>query len=304
VGAVRPSLAPMTTLPPVDSLRCFLAVAEHLSFRRASSELALTPGAVSQRIRQLEGLVDAQLFERSSRRVQLTAAGRELLPRARQAIAAVRACVTLDDAAVRPIRASVGTRFELGLSWLVPAVLALRDERPHWTLDLVFGSGGEILERLEAGTVDCIITSAPTANERWVARVLHDETYALVAAPSRLAERGVHRAEDVSAHSLLDIDRSLPLARYAQSASPDLSFADVVCCGTGAAVHAMVRAGAGIAVLPEYMVRGDLEAGVLSRVLPDLPLLRDTFRLLYRADSSLADMFDGLAAWLAERPLS
>ena len=291
-------------LPPVDSLRCFIAVAEQLSFRRAASELALTPGAVSQRIRQLEEQMGAQLFDRSSRHVQLTSAGRELLPRAREAVEAVRACLELPEASARPARFSIGTRFELGVSWLVPAVLDLRQHRPHWTVDLVFGSGGEIVDRLEAGTVDAIVTSAPLANERWTARALHDETYALVGSAERLAAHPLDVPADGDAHPLLDIDRSLPLGRYAQSVSPALRFAEVRCCGTGAAVHAMVRAGAGVAVLPEYMVRDDLDRGVLVRLLPELTLLHDTFRLLYREGAPSSAVLDELAAWLGARPLS
>ncbi len=287
-------------LPPVESLRCFIAVAEHLSFRRAAAELGLTPGAVSQRIRQLESLVDAQLFDRSSRHVQLTAGGRQLLPRAQAALEAVRACLVADEAATRPVRFSLGTRFELGLSWLVPAVLQLDVLRPSWTVDLVFGSGGEILDRLEAGTVDAVVTSAPVASERWTARVLHEETYVLVASTTRPVET----AAEVAQHPLLDVDRSLPLARYAQSVSPELSFGEVRCCGTGAAVLQMVRAGAGLAVLPEYMVRADLEAGELQRLLPELDLLRDTFRLLHRVGSPLSPVFEDLAQILSQRPLT
>ena len=290
-------------LPPVESLRCFLAVAEHLSFRRAAAEVALTTGAVSQRIRQLEALVDAQLFDRSSRHVQLTWEGRELLPRARAALEAVRGCLLSDGATTRPLRFSVGTRFELGLSWLVPAVLALGEVRPHWTVDLVFGSGGEILERLDAGTVDVIVTSAPIASERWTARALHEETYVVVAAPERLAAGAIEDPADASSHPLLDLDRSLPLARYAQSVSPELTFSEVRCCGTGAAVLAMARAGVGVAVLPEYMVRADLGRGALVRLFPELDLLRDTFRLLHRTDSPLASVFDDLAEFLVGTPL-
>jgi len=292
-------------LPPVESLRCFIAVAEHLNFRRAASEIALTPGAVSQRIRQLESLVEAQLFDRSSRHVQLTASGRQLLPRARVALEAVHACVCDDDdTAARPVRFSVGTRFELGLSWLVPAALSLRSERPHWTVDLAFGSGSEILDRLDAGTVDAIVTSAPTANARWTARVLHEETYVLVVSPERVAAEPISSPADAVRHPLLDIDRSLPLGRYAQSVSPEMTFADVLCVGTGAAVHAMARAGAGIAVLPEYMVRQDLEHGALRRLFPEMDLLRDTFRLLYRSGAPIAGVLDELAALLSARPLT
>lgn len=291
-------------LPSVESLRCFVAVAEHLNFRRAAAEIALTPGALSQRVKQLEGLLDVQLFDRSPRHVELTAAGQRLLERARPALDAVRACAETEPETAVPIRFSLGTRFELGMSWILPALLALEEARPLWTIDLVFGSGDEILGRLEHGRVDAIVTSAPTADERWTARTLHAETYALVAAPRLLERRPFDSADDAAEHTLLDIDRSLPLARYAQSVCPNLSFARLWCGGTGAAVHALARAGRGVAVLPQYMVSQDVEQGALVTVLPELELLADSFRLLYRKASPLAGVLDELAEELAARPLT
>ena len=62
--------------------------------------------------------------------------------------------------------------------------------------------------------------------------------------------------------------------------------------------------GYGVAVLPYYMVKDHLDAGDLVRLLPDVPLLEDSFRLLYRADSPHTDAFGDLAGFLRERPLT
>jgi DNA-binding transcriptional LysR family regulator len=291
-------------LPSVDSLRCFVAVAEHLSFRRAAAEVALTPAALSQRIKQLEEQLERPLFDRSPRHVELTPAGHALLERARDALAAIRACRDIGPAAARPVGFSLGTRFELGMSWIVPAMLDLEASHPHWAIDLVFGSGDEILARLEQGRVDAIVTSAPTANEAWVGETLHPETYVLVGAPALLANAPLSSPADAARHVVLDVDRSLPLTRYAQSACAGLFFASLWACGTGAAVHELARAGKGVAVLPEYMVRDDLDTGRLVRLLPHLELLTDTFRLLYRKSSPLASVLVELADVLRERPLT
>ncbi|RZN13131.1 hypothetical protein CWO91_00670 [Bradyrhizobium genosp. SA-3] len=50
-------------LPPLNSLRAFEASARHLSFKRASDELCVTPGAVSQQVKSLEASLGVQLFE-------------------------------------------------------------------------------------------------------------------------------------------------------------------------------------------------------------------------------------------------
>lgn len=71
-------------LPAVDlrRLRYFAAVAEELSFSRAADRLDLSQQALSSQIRCLEDQVGRSLFFRTTRRVELTAAGRALLPKA------------------------------------------------------------------------------------------------------------------------------------------------------------------------------------------------------------------------------
>ncbi|MBX7084338.1 MAG: LysR family transcriptional regulator [Nannocystaceae bacterium] len=291
-------------LPSVDSLRCFVAAADQLNFRRAAAEVALTPAALSQRIKQLEDQLGVVLFDRDSRHVVLTPAGVALLERARPALAAIAACAEVGDAAPARLRLSLATRFELGLSFVVPAIAALRRERPQWHIDLVFGSGPEIVAQLERGAVDAVLTSAPTADADWTSEVVHPEHYALVAAPALLQRQRFDAPEHGRDHCLLDIDGSLPLARYALSVCPGLEFGAVWRVGTGAAVHQLACAGEGVAVLPLHMIAQDLEHGRLVRLLPALELLDDSFRLIYRGASPLRAELSAIAAWLRAWPLA
>jgi DNA-binding transcriptional LysR family regulator len=290
-------------LPPVDSLRCFVAAAEQLSFRRAAAEVALTPAAFSQRIKQLEELVGCTLFDRSPRNVALTLEGQALLQRARVALDELRACRDIAQTGERPVRMTLATRFELGLSWIVPFVADLRATKPNWTIDLAFGSGDEILERLDAGRVDAVVTSAPTARAEWAAEVLHPEHYVFVAAPAYLESRPLRTTEDATEHVLIDIDGELPLARYLLAVCPGLAFADVWRVGTGAAVAELTLAGRGVSVLPRYMIRRELADGRLVALLTEFEPLTDTFRLMYRASSPLRDAIVELAGFLRDRPL-
>src|SRR4030095_17020181 len=70
----------MHNLPPLIELRAFEAVARHLSFRRAASELGVTPPAISHQIRMLERFCGVALFRRRPRPVALTEAGAQLYP--------------------------------------------------------------------------------------------------------------------------------------------------------------------------------------------------------------------------------
>lgn len=92
----------------IRHLRYFVAVAEALSFAKAARELHMSQPPLSKRIAEMEETLGARLFDRSSKSVALTATGRALLPRAREAVrafdAAVRVARTLAPAAARPLR--------------------------------------------------------------------------------------------------------------------------------------------------------------------------------------------------------
>jgi len=82
----RTGTADGVTSPTMGELRAFVVVAEELHFRRAAERLGVAPPPLSQTIRRLEDKVGAVLLERTSHAVTLTAAGSELLPRARDII--------------------------------------------------------------------------------------------------------------------------------------------------------------------------------------------------------------------------
>lgn len=293
-------------LPSLENLRCFLAAADHLNFRRAAAQVHLTAAAFGQRIRQLEEQLAHPLFERSTRQVSLTPAGQRLVPLARATLREALRCAEELHAphGELPVRLMLGTRFELGLSWLVPAIIALPPQLAHIEVELYFGSGPDILERLTRGQLDAIITSAPAARREWGAEFLHREEYALVGAPALLAQRPLEVVSQAREHTLLDIDEAMPLARYLVSASSaPLEFGRVRCCGAGAAILEMTLAGLGVAILPEHMIAASLERGELVRLLPQIQALSDSFRLLFKRDTILARALGQLAAHLRDSPL-
>ena len=69
----------------LDGVQAFLSVAQHRNFRRAAAELGVTPSAISQAVRALEGRLGAALFLRTTRSVGLTEAGERFLSRAKPA---------------------------------------------------------------------------------------------------------------------------------------------------------------------------------------------------------------------------
>src|SRR5579872_965288 len=88
-------------------LAVFVAVAEEGSFTRAADRLHIVQSAVSAGVRNLETELGATLFDRSTHKVQLTDAGRALLPEARATLAAATAARDAVDAVGGGVRGTV-----------------------------------------------------------------------------------------------------------------------------------------------------------------------------------------------------
>ena len=93
----------MVRTPSLDALRIFVVAARHMSFTNAANELNLTQSAVSHRIRGLEEELGLALFERLTRRLELTPQGRALARQVQQSISeidrSVFEVIRFDDAA-------------------------------------------------------------------------------------------------------------------------------------------------------------------------------------------------------------
>jgi LysR family glycine cleavage system transcriptional activator len=294
-------------LPDLVSLRCFEAAAVALNFRNAARAVALSPAALSERIHQLEDQVGEPLFLRSTRRVSLTAAGERLLPRARQAIAAAARCLERSDTGALPFELTIGTRFELGLSWLTRALASFERDRPDRIIHLRFGDSEELVGQVRQGNLDCVVSSVRLGTPGIRYEVLHAEGYVLVGSARLLARRPLRRAEDAAEHTLLDSLPDLPLFRYFLDARPPgerWTFAGVRYLGAIAAVKHRVLEAAGIAVLPRYFAAPELRARRLREPLPGAKLFADHFRLIWRADHPREAEIRSLAADLRRRPLS
>lgn len=290
-------------LPSIESLRCFEAAARALHFRSAARAVALTPAAFGERIKRLEEELGVTLFARTTRTVQLTRDGLALLPLARRCLLAAEACATLGDEARLPLSLTLGTRHELGLSFVVPSLDAVEKKLPHLDLHLYFGSGQDLLLRVRSFDIDCAITSSVLVDPKLDAHKLHREDYVLVARAD--VARTVRRAEDTSRHPLLDASPELPLFRYFRDAvgSPPLTFSRHTSLGTIEAIRLRLLAGAGIAVLPAYHVAGDLAAKRLRRLFPSVALGYDHFRLVFRKDDVRRAVYADLARVLAAERL-
>ena len=295
-------------LPAIDSLRCFVAAARLLNFRAAARSVALSPAALGQRIQALEEELGARLFQRTTRAVSLTEAGLALLPVADRCLEAARDCVRTarGETAPPPMDITLGTRQELGMSWIVPQLDKIAAALPSLDVHLYVSAGADLLLRVRTMEIDCAITSSRFTDPKLEAVRMHREDYVFVGAPSLLRRCPFTRAEHAASHTLLDENGSLPLFRYwvdAPEGGDRLRFQRIVRLGSIGAIRARALEGAGVGVLPRYLVEGDLRARTLKRILPSVELLHDWFRLVFRADDPKRAVYERLASLMMAEPL-
>jgi LysR family glycine cleavage system transcriptional activator len=295
-------------LPSLDSLHCFVEAARLLNFRAAARAVALTPAALGQRIKQLEDQLGTPLFQRTTRRVMLTSAGLALLPHARRTLEAARDCVRVGRGEVAPpeVDLTLGTRHELGMSWVVPMLDELRRVQPHVTYHLYFGSSTDLLLRVRSVEIDCAVGSMRLTDPKLDSLRLHREAYAFVASPGLLDSHPLRREKDAAAHTLVDAGPELPLFNYwrdAPGGGDRLRFGKIRLMSTIAAVRELVVRGEGVAVLPAYLVAPDLKARRLVQVMPKVVPSHDYFRLIFRVDDPRRSLYEALAAHMLKVPL-
>ena len=289
----------------LDSLRCFDAAATTLNFRAGAVRVHLSPAAFTDRIQRLEDELKVALFVRTTRRVALSEFGHRLLPLAREVLAGAE---RLQAACKGPVARSpyelyIGTRYELGLSWLCPLLTLLQRSRPERSVHLYNGDSPDLLLRLERGDLDAIVASMRLTSPKLSYAALHAEDYVFVS-----KHAGLKRREDARQHTLLDVSRDLPLFRYLMDAQPDAEpwpFASVEHLGGIGNIRRRLFDGEGrVAVLPLYFVKNDLQARRLVRLLPKVPLRSDSFRLIWRTSHPRTADLLLLAEELRRHPLT
>ena len=284
-------------------LEYFVAVAEELHYGRAAARLHMSTPPLSQRIRELEAELGVVLFERSSRRVEITPAGLRLLTEARNVLAAAERLRGVADAESARVGESGGP---LLLAYChgsediaLAAARAFREHHPEVAVRPSAQTSLRTFEDLRTGKVTVGIARAPVPfPDRLVARMLCRVAFDHVAVPERhrLARAEVVHARDLDGQPVLLVERA---------GAPVYHDATIAYCVEHGVrpewvehpvtqverMLDMVAVGSGIGWLNTWQAGHAARDGVVVRPLE--PITRfDEFQLVWRIDDRSAALVD------------
>ncbi len=255
-------------------MRSFVRVADLHSFTRAADMLGLSRAVVSTHVAELEKHLRCQLFQRTTRRVGLTADGAEYLGRCQRILAEIEAA----DQALLRTRAEVQGRLRVdvpvtfGRALLLPALPQFTARYPDLQLEVQFND--RVIDMI-AEEVDLVVRAGPVREPHLVARRVVTTRQLTCASPEYLRTHGVPREpDDLRRHRLVGTlgagdRRPHPWVFQRGAVRRQLQLPFNVAFNSIEATIMAANRGAGIVQSMDLVVAELLAAGKLEVVLPE-----------------------------------
>ena len=265
----------MAKLPVFEGLAIFAKVVEFRSFAGAAAELKLSKATVSKAVSRIEARLGTRLLNRTSRRLALTDAGRQLAGRAAQILAEGEAAedATLAQATVPRGLVRLAAPMSFGVLHIAPLLPEFLATYPEVSVDLHLSDA--MVDLIGEG-FDTAIRIAALPDSSLVARRLCEMQRYLVGSPGYLSKHGrpkhpLHLAEHrCIGYSYTMTPETWRFAKDGKSATVRPS--GPLRVNNGDAMMPALIAGTGLGILPAFILRDALAAGRLERLLPDWSL--------------------------------
>jgi LysR family glycine cleavage system transcriptional activator len=291
----------MRSIPPLNALRAFEAAARTGSFKDAALELHVSQSAVSHQIKHLEQVLGVKLFDRSTRAVVLTEAGRSYLPFLQQAFDSISDGTRLVTRVTREDILTIRMYSTFAVRWLISRLHGFQDRHPDLQVRLMTS---QLDTALPDQDIDLAVMIGRPAPGRVHFQYLFSPTMFPVCSPKLMSGRKrIRRPEDLSEFTILQVYPSAGdwaawlEATGAKGVDPDsgLRFDSYD--------HAlrMAARGMGVALAMQPYVSEDLAAGLLVAPLPrhTVPAPGDWY-LVYMAEHKTLYKITAFQAWLLE----
>ena len=263
----------MQKLPDFEALAIFAKVVEMHSFSAAATELNLSKATVSKAVSRLEARLHARLFNRTSRRLALTDAGRQLSLRAAHILAEGEAAESdaLTEVSAPRGLIRIAAPMSFGLVHVAPMLPEFLATYPEISVD--FHMSDAPVDLIADG-FDAAIRIAVLPDSSLVVRTLCEMPRYLVGSPSYLAKCGRPKhPTHLSEHRCIDYaytrEPGIWRFKHASGESVAVRPSGPLRVNNGDAMLPALIAGTGLGILPEFLLRTALEEGRLERLLPD-----------------------------------
>lgn len=254
-------------------LRYFVAVAEEGSLTVAAERrLHTSQPSLSRQIRDLEYEVGTELFTRSAKGIELTAAGRAFLDHARLALAQAEAAVDAARRAAQPAKPSFALGFLTGqeMDWLPEAMNILRDELPNIDVTVSSQYSPLLADGLMRGKLDlAFMRPEPHMPDLEYKVVMTEPLVVVLPSDHRLASRKAIAIQDIAEETFIGMSKTAPTLQviiddYLKRAGLDIRAQhEIDNLGMAMSLVASTR---GVTLLPAY-AQNFLPWSVISRPL-------------------------------------
>jgi DNA-binding transcriptional LysR family regulator len=286
-------------------LRVFIEVARLQSFSRAGDEIGLTQSAVSRCVRELEGEIGLKLIDRTTREVQLTDVGGNLVS------SVSRLLTDLDDALreIREIGEQRRGRVVVAASptvacRLMPRVVASCVQQfPYIALGLRDDVQSDVVRRVKSGEVDFGVIIGPFSADDLLSESLMTDTFCVVLRDDHpLAAKERVAWADLDGQQLVMLDYASGSRPIIDAAMQEYGVSATVVqeLGHSATVFGLVEAGVGVSVLPWLAL--PLPAGASLVARPLVPRAERTVELVRRRDRSLSPAAEAVWGLIRQLP--
>ena len=282
----------------IAGLQAFISVAENASFSAAADALHLTQPAVSKRIASLEAELNNRLFDRIGRQIQLTEAGRALLPRAQSIINEVqdsqRAISNLSSSVAGQLH--IGTSHHVGLHRLPPVLRNYNQSFPDVELDMQFLDSEQACKAVLHGDLELGIVTLPPDNTDPLTLIplWNDPLHIVTSKDHPLATATNIQLQSLANHpAILPARGTFTREVIEEMLQPsDIKLQVRLSTNYLETIRMMVEIGLGWSVLPETMLHSGLCSINVKNVQlsRQLGIVHHTDRTLSNAAQAMADL--------------
>lgn len=286
----------MAQLPSLNGLRAFDAAGRSLTFQAAAKELGVTHGAVAQQVRGLEAQLGVALFERHSKGVEFTPAGRSYHAQVQTAFALLRDAT--EGLKPEPDKVLISVTPTFASKWLIPNLPDFSQTHPDIDLRIV---ATERVSSFHSDGIDLAIRQGtPPFGASLEAHLLFRQNIVAVASPRLLDGASLPLGNDrlQGLRKIHDTHRLWSKFPGALRGETD-GGRGLQLSQTALAIDA-AAAGQGVALASRFLVQKEIAAGHLVQVVPDTLRGDGDFYLLARRDTAHRKSLRAVIDWLRQ----